>query len=250
MSQDALHELARTRAQHDAKALKRAIKDFYRLAQPTIASDELQSAHLVLQGSLEHLAAQLANVNRLEHVTATEITRYTREAHHFDEASARANQKIKDLKAQLAEAEQERARRIQYDAMARRIATLPDREKGAETRARLEADIAALRRDEMAYAETWTQRRQAFDAIVASLETMSEAIREEKADQDRLRALDEDDAEPGASALNPDAHPFEPAKTLTAAPVDESSTNDAMQVDFTDTIEIDEEKEEGEMDVN
>ncbi|KAK4054278.1 hypothetical protein OIV83_001304 [Microbotryomycetes sp. JL201] len=246
MSQDALHELARTRAQHDAKALKRTIKDFYRLAQPTIASDELSDIRHGRVQSLEHLAAQLAKITRLEHVTAAEMRHYRDEAEHYDAASAEVTRKIHELKAQLAEAEQDRARRIEYDAMSRKISALPDREKGAETRARLEADIATLRRDEMAYAETWTQRRQAFDAIVASLESMSEAIREEKAEQDRLRALDEDDAEPNASSLNPDAAPFEPTTRHESGPGERSADADLQFTDANMTEQPDE-KEEGEM---
>lgn len=54
---------------------------------------------------------------------------------------------------------------------------MPDRAKGTETKQKLVDDIATLREEQETYAETWRQRQDAFDAIVASLVTMSEAIR-------------------------------------------------------------------------
>ncbi|KAK4054601.1 hypothetical protein OIO90_003413 [Microbotryomycetes sp. JL221] len=241
-----LQELARLRAQHDAKALKKAIKDFYRLTQPAVAVDELQAAHEIFQGSLEHLTAQLARTKRLRHVTEVEVKGYVEEAAQSDAGSAHATERIALLKAELTSAQRERARRVEYDALARTINSLPSREKGLETRARLEADILALKQEENAYEDTWEQRRQAFDAIVTSLEAMREAIRDEKAEQERRRALDEDD-EP-QSGLRADAPAFEPSAATTDSAADKRQVNaDTMDVD---EAEAPDEIEEGEVDAD
>lgn len=105
-------------------------------------------------------------------------------------------------------------------------------------------DISTLKEEEETYAGAWRQRKEAFDAIVQSLETMGEALRwahsalwkccasfadallfifpphsDEKAEQERRRALDEDDNEAGqdGAALDPNAKPFEPAATGSGA---------------------------------
>lgn len=112
-------------------------------------------------------------------------------------------------------------------------------------------DILTLKQEEETYAETWRQRQEAFDAIVTSLVTMSEAIRDEKAEQDRRRALEEDDGEPEpVSALDPNAKPFEPTRTPQAELADAETagpTDDATMVN--DEAEEGEEREEGEMDI-
>jgi uncharacterized protein with HEPN domain len=54
---------------------------------------------------------------------------------------------------------------------------LADDSRLCRSKVRLEADIATLRQEEQTYVETWKQRKEAFDAIVTSLETMGEAIK-------------------------------------------------------------------------
>lgn len=77
---------------------------------------------------------------------------------------------------------------------------------------------------------------------------MSEAIRDEKAEQDRRRALEEDDGEPEQpqTALDPNAKPFEPTKAP-QADRSEVADEDATMVD--EETEEGEEREEGEMDI-
>lgn len=66
------------------------------------------------------------------------------------------------------------------------------------------------------------QRKEAFDHIVASLESMGEAIRDEKMEQARRQALDEDDNNAEESTLDPQAPPFEPTKRRDSADGSES----------------------------
>ena len=49
-----------------------------------------------------------------------------------ERTSEETRQKLVDLRKRLEAAQQERARRIEYDAIAKTIARLPDRQKGKE----------------------------------------------------------------------------------------------------------------------
>ncbi|GAA5902074.1 hypothetical protein JCM5296_006597 [Sporobolomyces johnsonii] len=220
LDQEAQRKLAESRAQSDTKAIKKAIKDFYSLLNPAITGEHLQAAHANFLVGLDQLEQQLAKTQRIEHVTNWEVQGYHDEAAAIEQHSTETRQKLVTLGDRLVAAQQERARRIEYDGLAKTIAKLPDRHKGVESHSKLVADIDLLRQEEQTYAETWKTRKLAFDAIVSSLEVMQEAIRDEKAEQDRRRALDEDDADADADAeealavaasLDPHAKPFVPS---------------------------------------
>ncbi|ORY87526.1 hypothetical protein BCR35DRAFT_302326 [Leucosporidium creatinivorum] len=225
MDTESLQEVARLRAHHDVKSLKKVIKDFYALADPKISGQELQAAHETFMMGLDQLAQHLSRTARLQRVTEMEVAGYVEEAAATEATSTETSNRLIDLTERLREAQQERARRIEYDTIAKTIGKLPDREKGKETKEKLVEDIATLKEEEETYAGTWKQRREAFDQIVDSLEKMGEALRDEKAEQERRRALDEDDNEvppPPAggegAALDPNAKPFEPSSTAKSTP--------------------------------
>lgn len=104
---------------------------------------------------LDQLAEQLSRTQRLQRVTEIEVAGYVEEARVTGEFSSRAHHKtyyspppalhqiveatsadttrrLVDLSERLASAQQERARRIEYDAIAKTIGKLPDRDKGKE----------------------------------------------------------------------------------------------------------------------
>ncbi|BGP49184.1 hypothetical protein JCM10450v2_005067 [Rhodotorula kratochvilovae] len=213
MDGETLIKLAEARAASDTKVLKKTIAAFYALLDPSASGDKLHANHASLDVALDQLAQLLDRANRIAQVTGWEIDSYRAEV-----GSLETSAKLGELGDKLRSAQQERARRIEYDGLARVIARLPDRQKGHEQHARLESDIALLLAESQTYAETWQARKLAFDAIVSSLEVMQEAIRDEKAEQERRRALDEDDADAedspaaggGAAALDPTAKEFVP----------------------------------------
>lgn len=193
MDLETLRAYAETRAQSDTKALKKTIQNFYALLAHDATGDKLLAAHSILSIGLDQLEQQLAKSRRIDKVTAAEIQEYQQEVAALERTSEETRQKLVDLRRRLEAAQQERARRIEYDAIAKTIARLPDRQKGKETLNKLEEDIELLRQEERTYSETWQTRKLAFDGIVTSLEAMQEAIRDEKAEQERRRALDEED---------------------------------------------------------
>lgn len=92
-------------------------------------------------------------------------------------------------------------------------------------------------------------------AQCSSLLTLSSIHRDEKAEQERRRALDEDDNETADVPLDPNAKPFEPAATAksTPQPDGEAATAEAgggdepMEGVEQEEGEEGEEREEGEM---
>ncbi|GJN91343.1 hypothetical protein Rhopal_004364-T1 [Rhodotorula paludigena] len=254
MDPDFVPSLAETRASSDTKVLKKAIQGFYALLAEDATGDKLQAAHANFEVGLGQLEQLLDKAKRIEQVTAWEVEGYRNEVVSLE---------------RLVAAQQERARRIEYDAIAKTITRLPDREKGKESQDKLVADIELLRQEERTYAETWRTRKLAFDAIVTSLEAMQEAIREEKAEQERRRALDEDDSEeladaaappPAAAAtgegqgapLDPTAKPFVPGAseaTTPAAAADGDVAMDGVEEEQRDREEgqVTDDREDGEM---
>ncbi|GAA6014527.1 hypothetical protein JCM11491_004526 [Sporobolomyces phaffii] len=230
MDQDAQRVIADNRAQSDTKQLKKAIKEFYALLRPSLPPDQLEALHTSYSITLSQLSTHLTKSSRIRQVTAYEVAQYRTEQQEIDEQSDATRVKIEALKRRLAEAQQERSRRIEYDSKAKIILKLPDRAKGKESQEKLEDDIRMLKQEEQTYSETWSARKLAFDAIVSSLESMQEAIRDEKAEQERRRALDDAEDEeildvPTAgvgAALDPNALPFVPGSTSAPVAPDEA----------------------------
>ncbi|GAA6064713.1 hypothetical protein JCM10212_000827 [Sporobolomyces blumeae] len=217
MDTEALRLLAEHRAQSDTKQLKKAIKEFYALLRPDVTGDHLEANHATFNITLDNLDHHLAKSRRIRDVTQFEVDHYQAEQAAIEKSSRETRVRIEALSNRLVEAQQERARRIEYDALAKTIAKLPDREKGTESKQKLQSDIDLLRQEEQTYAETWRTRKLAFDAIVESLEAMQEAIRDEKAEQERRRALDEDD--------DPTSTEADPPSNLAAASAAVGSTS-------------------------
>ncbi|GAA5836457.1 hypothetical protein JCM3766R1_001601 [Sporobolomyces carnicolor] len=227
MDQDALRVLAENRAQSDTKQLKKAMKEFYALLKPTLPHDQLEAMHTSFSITLSQLSTHLTKSSRIQQTTAFEVAQYRQEQAEIDQQSLSTRQRIQELAQQLERAKEERSRRIEYDSLTKVINRLPDREKGLESQEKLQKDIDLLKQEEKTYSETWNTRKLAFDAIVSSLEVMQEAIRDEKAEQERRRALDDaEDDEEGAAVpgdgtnppLDPNAAPFVPGGTGSTEP--------------------------------
>ncbi|GAA6018260.1 hypothetical protein JCM10207_002889 [Rhodosporidiobolus poonsookiae] len=241
MDAEALRLLADTRATVDTKALKKTVKDFHALLSAQKQGEELQAAHAAFLISLDQLAQHLAKAERIEQVAGWEVDEYRSQAAHLEESSSETRQKLLTLEDRLVQAQQERARRIEYDGLAKTIGKLPDRTKGQETITRLTDDISNLRAESAQYADTWRLRKEAFGDIVDRLEKMQGDIRDEKAEQERRRALDADadadgeDDSAAASApmtaansqsLDPTAAPFVPGTGAGAAEGDVEMRDD------------------------
>ncbi|GAA5979721.1 hypothetical protein JCM11641_004064 [Rhodosporidiobolus odoratus] len=216
MDQDSLKALADVRAQIDTKILKKTVQSFYALLSADRQGQQLQASHATFLIALDQLAQHLAKQTRLDHVTQLEVDQYRRDALALSQQSDETLLKLSSLKERLERAKQERARRIEYDALAKGIAKLPDRAKGEETLDRLSSDIAHLRQEAADYSSTWQTRKEAFGDIVGRLEGMQESIRDEKAEQTRRRALDDADGDA-------DADPDDSTTTSPSASADDAT---------------------------
>ncbi|GAA5853005.1 hypothetical protein JCM8547_004766 [Rhodosporidiobolus lusitaniae] len=225
-----MRSLADQRASLDSRLLKKTIKDFYALLSASRAGEELQAAHSTFLVGLDQLAQHLGRAEKVEQVTQWEVDEYRQEASSLEQQSTDTRLRLHVLEEKLDSAKKERARRIEYDGLARGIGKVPDRSKGQETIARLTSDIASLTSESAEYASTWRLRKDAFGDIVGRLQGMQEAIRDEKAEQARRLALDADadaDEEPGSAemsanpsstgALDPNAKEFVPGASGTAS---------------------------------
>ncbi|GAA5914162.1 THO complex subunit 7 family protein [Sporobolomyces salmoneus] len=261
MDQEAQRVLAESRAQSDTKQLKKAIKEFYTLLKPAHPPDQLEALHTSFSITLSQLSTHLTKSSRIQQTTSYEIQQYRQEQSEIEQQSLLTKRRIEELVEKLERAKEERSRRIEYDSLTRVINRLPDREKGQESQEKLQKDIELLKQEEQTYSETWNTRKLAFDSIVSSLETMQEAIRDEKAEQERRRALDdaEDDDEAGPESapltanpsLDPNAAPFVPGSTTTTTTKEETGGDaedeEMKEVEEESTMKVEgEEKEEGE----
>ncbi|KAK4699030.1 THO complex subunit 7, partial [Phenoliferia sp. Uapishka_3] len=226
---EAQQELARIRALADNKALKKVIQQFYRLVNTGTSGEELQAAHAAFVVGLDQFTMQLLKNQRIEQITEVEVAHYEKEAQDIESTHTQMMDKLSDLNAKLVLAQRDRGRTIEYDMIAKDIGKLPDRAQGLESRRKLHEDIQLLKDEQEQYKETWARRRREFGEIVDSLTTMSEAISEEKNEQERRRALD--DEEDPATSLDPTAQPFAPGGSTSKAPLEIGDDGDATPMD-------------------
>jgi len=135
------------------------------------------------------------------HLTTTqrEITRYGVEKSHIEETAATARETLVELRSSLAASQQEKAHRLEYDAIASDILeALPRLKPRAEQElnlARLNDEIRELQRERDEYGVVWAARRAQFEQIVTQLKLMSAQIKEDKEEQDRREGMSEEEEE-------------------------------------------------------
>lgn len=131
--------------------------------------------------------------------TQREITRYSVEKSHIEETAASARDTLVELRATLAASQQEKAHRLEYDAIAsdilEAVPRLKPRAEQEQNLARLNDEIAELQRERDEYGVVWAARRAQFEQIVTQLELMSAQIKEDKEEQDRREGMSEEEEE-------------------------------------------------------
>lgn len=111
-----------------------------------------------------------------------------RELHESIDARVTAAQSdIGQLETRLEEARRERRNREEYEAVSRVINSQPPREALAAERARLEADMAALRKASDATDRELEGRRKQFGLLMQALADIQRALGEEEADKAAAR---------------------------------------------------------------
>ena len=93
----------------------------------------------------------------------------------------------------LAQAQRTRANKLEYDALAAKINTLASREQQNETIVRLEKEISELGQEATSFRTVWQRRKEGFDGIVSVLEEIGRDVSQEKSEQERRQAMDQDE---------------------------------------------------------
>lgn len=123
-----------------------------------------------------------------------------------EKASEKATTDMTTLRTSLAEAEQLKKHKLEYDVIATEITTSPNSQKTRQMQldsiARLNGEIDALEREKAEYGKVWLARRGQFGAIVEALMGMQAQIQEDKEEQERREGLDDDDDEEAQKGEN------------------------------------------------
>ncbi|KAK6519861.1 hypothetical protein TWF506_000155 [Arthrobotrys conoides] len=144
---------------------------------------------------------------RLQLLTAAnrkEVARYEQKKMQIEQASQKARSEMVELNASLTEAQQLKQHKLEYDVIATEITSSLNSQKTRQAQYdsinRLNAEIDALEREKADYGKVWAARRGQFGAIVEALMGMQAQIQEDKEEQERREALDEDEEDGEKSA--------------------------------------------------
>jgi len=110
-------------------------------------------------------------------------------------ASFKAKADMASLHTSLSLAQETKRNKLTYDTIASEILSTPHlkpRQTQQDSIARLQQEIADLEQEKDDYGKVWTARRQQFGEIVNALTGMQAQIQEDKEEQERREALDED----------------------------------------------------------
>jgi len=132
----------------------------------------------------------IARIQLLQDTNRREIERYEAEKLNILQLSEQARHDMALLRDSLVAAQQEKANRLEYDAIANDILSTKVMRLGREEQRvnmqRLEAEIAELEQERRQYGQVWQARREQFGEIVGRLEKMQEQIQEDKEEHGRF----------------------------------------------------------------
>ncbi|KAH9938069.1 Tho complex subunit 7-domain-containing protein [Fomitopsis serialis] len=182
-----------TRITNDEKALRRVTRKFHSYTslaytsgpEPTPAAStvddareaflvELASFHLSLQKSLMVCEAE-----------ARQVEEYQRERERIASDHARLRNEIERLKTDLEDAQLQRKRKIEYDAIAEKINTLPSREELQRSIEALENDMTAIRSEHEHQSRTIQAQKSALDNVIVDLNALRVMGKQDPADLSR-----------------------------------------------------------------
>lgn len=267
------------RITNDEKALRRVTKKFHNYASvanttaapfsPSTTSpvDDAREAFLVELASF-HLSLK-KNLMVCE-AEARQVQEYQRERERIASEHHLLQGQIEHLKTSLEYAQLERKRKIEYDAIAEKINTLPSRDELNRTISLLENDMAAIRSEHENQTRTLQSQKAALDDVILDLNALrlmgkhhsadpspadtpapevpsveedfemdgsaSVRTREESGELREDKEEGEDDKESDDDVplarviLNPGARPFLPGTSRTSTPALRSSTTRSTPV--------------------
>ncbi|WFD43749.1 hypothetical protein MPSI1_002413 [Malassezia psittaci] len=210
-------DILKARLATDEKYLRRIAKRVTTLLQ---TSDENQqiAARSLLQGDLDMFFAHLERVHRIATTTAqSEIQEYRAEAQRLSGMRDEQLESIAQLKQDLKHAQTRQRERQEYDEIARKIIVYPRRDEmqayvsrnSSSSLSLVKDQVDALHKENEAYAKVSSDTRQALEAVVEQLHSLTHTI------QDTIGESQES-TEPAEvtekSSLNPQVASFHPTK--------------------------------------
>ncbi|KZT66033.1 hypothetical protein DAEQUDRAFT_746772 [Daedalea quercina L-15889] len=182
-----------TRITNDEKALRRVTRKFHSYtslaytggSEPKPAAStvddareaflvELASFHLSLQKSLMVCEAE-----------ARQVEEYQRERERIASEHTRLRDEIERLKTDLEDAQLQRKRKIEYDAIAEKINTLPSRDELQRSIESLENDMTAIRSEHEHQTRTIQSQKTALDSVILDLNALRLLGKQDPADLSR-----------------------------------------------------------------
>lgn len=199
ISQDAgMMELIRSRLANDERPLKRTLKAFYKLAEPSTdddVADQVGRCQAEFLLELRGLARTLetAKGTRIVGMTEKELDGLRAEKRKVEEETEEQSKKIRLLEGELEQARQERREKLEYEEVGREVRRFGDRLQSAECvpqlktsfepdtdprrMAGLSKEIQGLLEEQESYSQRWASRQTQFDLVVKNLLSLQESIR-------------------------------------------------------------------------
>lgn len=146
------------------------------------------------------LESTFIRIQFLKNSNEQERERYAAEKVKILETAQAVRDNTAELRLQLEAAQKTLALRKEYDTLADKITSnrmLKPREEQHAQLEKLNAEIAELEQEGSDYAQTWTERKEQFDKILAEGRQMMRIIRGEKDEPEKEEAMDDAEEDEG-----------------------------------------------------
>ncbi|RDX53772.1 hypothetical protein OH76DRAFT_1398901 [Lentinus brumalis] len=181
-----------TRITNDEKALRRVTKKFHSYASvaytpavplsPLTSSsvDDAREAFLLELASFQLSLKKSLMVCEAE---ARQVEEYQRERERIANEHSRLKDQIEELKSTLEQAQLERKQKIEYDVIAEKVNTLPNRDELEQSIQSLENDMAAIRAEDENQNRTLHAQKAALDTVIRDIGLLRLMGKEDAADE-------------------------------------------------------------------
>ena len=150
-----------------------------------------------------NLESTFIRIEFLKKSNQKERERYAAEKINILDTAQTVRSNTAELRIQLSDAQRNLALRKEYDVLANKITSnrmLKPREEQHSNLEKLNAEIADLEQEGRDYAQTWVERKEQFDKIMAEGRQMLRVIRGEKDEFEKEEAMDDADDQDGTAS--------------------------------------------------
>ncbi|KIK67974.1 hypothetical protein GYMLUDRAFT_238151 [Collybiopsis luxurians FD-317 M1] len=172
-------QIVYTRITNDERPLRRVIKKFHQYTNvvhaplaPSAPSNESTSVEDAREAFLVELASfqlLLKKNGMICEAEARQVEEYQKEKQRIDLEHNTLRGQIEQLKTALEEAQLSRRRKMEYDAVAEKVNTLPSREELERTIEALENDMVAIRDEHETQTRAIQNHKASLDIIISEL---------------------------------------------------------------------------------